>query len=78
MKTAISMPDSIFEAAEELSHRLGISRSELYAKAIAIYIKEHCNDSVTETLNKIYSEETSSVDPVIKNLQFSSIPKDEW
>ncbi|MBI2487372.1 MAG: ribbon-helix-helix domain-containing protein [Deltaproteobacteria bacterium] len=78
MKTAISIPDLIFEAAEELSHRLGISRSELYAKAISIYIKEHSNDGVTETLNKVYTEETSVVDPVIQNLQFSSVPKDQW
>jgi len=78
MKTAISIPDSIFESAEVLAHRLGISRSELYAKAVSTYIKGHRNDSVTEVLNKIYGEEISTLDSVIQNLQFISLTKDEW
>jgi len=38
MKIAISIPDPIFQAAEGLAHRLGISRSELYAEALAEYM----------------------------------------
>jgi metal-responsive CopG/Arc/MetJ family transcriptional regulator len=57
MKTAISIPDQTFDAAEQLVKRLGISRSELYSKAISSYIKEHRNDSVTEALNEIYADE---------------------
>jgi predicted DNA-binding protein len=34
MKTAISLPDEVFESAEQLAKRLGKSRSELYALAI--------------------------------------------
>jgi hypothetical protein len=34
MKTAISIPDAIFEQAEELAQKQGLSRSELYTKAI--------------------------------------------
>jgi metal-responsive CopG/Arc/MetJ family transcriptional regulator len=34
MKTAVSMPDSIFEAAEALAKRLRMSRSQLYTKAV--------------------------------------------
>ena len=36
------------------------------------------NDAIIEALNEIYGKETSSLDPVIQNLQFSSLPKDEW
>jgi len=78
MKTAISIPDSIFESAEVLAHRLGISRSELYAKAVSTYLKKHRNDRVTEALNKIYGEEISTLDSVIQDLQFISLTKDEW
>ncbi|HZX13599.1 MAG TPA: hypothetical protein VFF49_04290 [Thermodesulfobacteriota bacterium] len=78
MKTAISIPDSIFESAEVLAHRLGISRSELYAKAVSTYLKRHRNDRVTEALNKIYGEEISTLDSVIQDLQFISLTKDEW
>jgi len=48
MKTAISIPDPIFQAAEGLAHCLGISRSELYAKAVAEYMKSHKNKNVTK------------------------------
>ena len=35
MKTAISLPDELFAAAEKLAERLGVSRSQLYATALA-------------------------------------------
>ena len=78
MKTAISIPDSIFEAAENLARRLGISRSRLYASAVSEYIREHQNDRVTEELNEIYENESSYLDPTTKKLQYSSLEKDEW
>lgn len=78
MKTAISIPDQTFEAAEQLTKRLGISRSELYSKAISSYIKEHRNDSVTKALNEIYATEKSSLDKAAQFLQFTSISKDKW
>jgi hypothetical protein len=36
------------------------------------------DDPITEALNEIYGKETSSLDPIIQNLQFGSLPKDEW
>ncbi|HWP90940.1 MAG TPA: ribbon-helix-helix domain-containing protein [Thermodesulfobacteriota bacterium] len=78
MKTAISIPDPIFEAAEKLSQRLGISRSELYAKAISSYVQKHREEGITEALNKVYDKEESSLDPVIENLQFNSLKRNEW
>jgi metal-responsive CopG/Arc/MetJ family transcriptional regulator len=44
MKTAISLPDSIFEAAEKLAKRFGISRSQLYANAVTEYLRDHQKD----------------------------------
>lgn len=78
MKTAISIPDSIFKAAEKLAHRLGISRSELYANAVAEYIQEHRNEKVTKKLDEIYEKESSSLDSTLMALQRDSIFKDEW
>jgi len=78
MKTAISIPDSIFRAAEKLAHRLGMSRSELYAKAVAEYIQEHRNDKVTKKLDEIYEKESSTLDSTLMALQSDSILKDEW
>ncbi|MEN6475706.1 MAG: hypothetical protein ABFD81_16950 [Syntrophaceae bacterium] len=78
MKTAISIPDSVFEAAEKFANRVGVSRSQLYTKAVKEFLKEHQNDSVTTKLNEVYSEESSCLDLVGHNLQYSSLPKDEW
>ena len=78
MKTAISIPDSVFQAAEGLAHRLGISRSELYAKAVAEYMEVHKYQNVTEKLNEIYGEESSEVDEELYTMQAKSIPREEW
>ncbi len=69
MKTAISIPDSLYNAAEKLADRLGESRSELYSKAVSEYIKQHQNLKVTEKLNDVYDKNTSSHDPAIIIMQ---------
>jgi len=78
MKTAISIPDSVFEAAEKFARRVGVSRSQLYTKAVKEYLKDHRNESVTKKLDEIYSEESSCLDHATHDLQYSSLPKDEW
>lgn len=81
MKTAISIPDTIFEMAEKLANRLGISRSQLYTNAVSEYLREHRNEGVTEKLNEIYEKESSALDPVSHALQFTSLSclrDDEW
>ena len=78
MKTAISIPDPIFEAAEKVAKRLAISRSELYAKAVHAFIAAHQTDAVTRTLNEVYAAETSQVDPLVAKLQSLSIHHATW
>jgi metal-responsive CopG/Arc/MetJ family transcriptional regulator len=80
MKTAISIPDPVFEAAERLAERLGKSRSQLYTEAIGQYIEQHRSEGVTERLNAIYGTEPglSKLDPVLEALQWRSLPKEEW
>ena len=39
MKTAISIADDIFRAAEQVAKRKGFSRSELYARAVAAMVR---------------------------------------
>jgi hypothetical protein len=71
MKTAVSIPDRIFRAAEQLAARWGISRSELYAKAVDAMVKEHDDEIVTSRLNDVYGPEGegSSLDPALARLQ---------
>lgn len=78
MKTAISVPNPIFEAGEELAERLGLSRSELYTRALVAFLAEHEDEQVTAKLNEIYAEESSALDPVLAQLQALSIPPEEW
>ena len=82
MKTAVSIPDELFESAEGLARRLGMSRSELYAKALRDYLREHRGEGITERLDEVYgaeeSGEASDLDPVVARLQGLSLPEDEW
>ena len=78
MKTAISIPDDIFQSAEQLAHRLGVSRSELYVQALKRYLQEHHEDSVTEALNTIYGDLHAQLDPMLQRAQTRSLPKDDW
>jgi metal-responsive CopG/Arc/MetJ family transcriptional regulator len=60
MKTEISLPDNLFEAADELAKWLEISRNELYASAIEEYVGAHGDEAITKALNRIYQEEDSA------------------
>lgn len=56
MKTAISLPDDVFNEAEQLAQRLGKSRSQLYADALRQYLAVHDDDAITRSLNEIADE----------------------
>lgn len=53
MKTAISIPDPLFERAERMAKRLGKSRSQLYAEALTEYVARHDPDDITEAMNRV-------------------------
>jgi metal-responsive CopG/Arc/MetJ family transcriptional regulator len=78
MKTAISLPDPVFEEAESLAKQLGVSRSELYTKALKAYLQKYNHDRTLNKLNQIYSEESSEPDPVLTKMQFMSLPSEDW
>jgi hypothetical protein len=80
MKTAVSIPDRVFESAEKLAARLGVSRSQLYAKALASLVEKHREDIITAQLNEIYgpSGESSSLDREVAILQGHSLGREKW
>lgn len=77
MKTTISIPKPIFEEAEELAQRLGLSRSELYTTAVTQFLAQHRRDAITKRLNELYAEIDEPIDPVLSELQFLSLARDE-
>ena len=80
MKTAISIPDDVFEAAERTAKSLGVSRSELYATAVREFLERYRREGVTEKLNEVYGADPSSseVDQRLQALQLASLEKENW
>lgn len=80
MKTAVSIPDRVFESAEKLAARLGVSRSQLYAKALASLVERHREDLITSRLNEVYGPggEESSLDREASKLQIRSLTREKW
>jgi metal-responsive CopG/Arc/MetJ family transcriptional regulator len=78
MKTAVSVPDPIFHAAESLAKRIGISRSELFSRAVEAYIEAHKHYRVREALDEVHSGEPSSLDECLAQMQWASLPKEDW
>lgn len=78
MKTAISIPDPIFQAADSLANRLGVSRSEFYSKAIEAFIEQNKNRDVTARLNQVFASESNSLGDDDYNLQGQSLNREEW
>ena len=56
MKTAVSLPDELFRAAEKTAEQLGIPRSQLFAKALEEFISNHRKEHITERLDQVYDK----------------------
>lgn len=78
MKVAISLPDPVFRAAETLARKLGKSRSQLYAEAIADYVGARGATALTARLNSVYRQEKSDVDPALKYAQLERLSREAW
>ena len=78
MKTAISIPDKLFQAADQYAKNHGFSRSNLYAKAVEQFLEQHPTDHITKQLNEVYSDKSSKLDQTLSTMQFNSIEKETW
>lgn len=54
MKTAVSIPDDVFEKAERLARRVKRSRSEVFTAALREYVARHSPEEITEALNRAF------------------------
>lgn len=80
MKTAVSLPDALFEEAEHFRETAGLSRSELYAGALREFLVGRSDSSIREGLDAVYAEtaEGPAIDPVLWALQTTSLFEDDW
>lgn len=56
MKTAISVPDDLFDQVDRLARRSRRSRSEVYSAALREYVARHAPDEVTAGLDAVVAE----------------------
>jgi metal-responsive CopG/Arc/MetJ family transcriptional regulator len=77
MKTAISLPDPVFRSADRLAARLGISRSELYCRAVKDLLARHDESNVTDQLDAIYgaADAERGLDPVVAAMQSTTLAR---
>ena len=78
MKTAVSIPDEIFEKIERLARRAGRSRSEVFAAALAEYVARHAPDEVTEAMNRVCAEVGDQQDPFVIAAGRRVLENTEW
>jgi predicted transcriptional regulator len=78
MKTAISIPDDLFRAAERAARRLGLSRSQFYQRAVLQFLERQTEAHVSEALDQVYGSEPAPLDPVLDRMQRASLPREDW
>ncbi len=79
MKTAVSVPDDLFEAVEELARRSRRKRSEVYTAALREYVARHAPDEITESLNRVIADLGGDApDPFVDEAARQVFASTEW
>jgi hypothetical protein len=78
MKTAISLPDPLFEEAEATAKELGISRSMLIRTALEDFLSRRKASEITRRLNKSFTENPPGPDPFLDHLVLEGMKRTEW
>ena len=64
MKTAVSIPDELFERVERLAERVRRSRSEVYTAALREYVARHSPDEITDAMTRVCDKVGTAPDEV--------------
>ena len=78
MKTAVSIPDEVFEKVERLARRTRKSRSEVFSAALREYVARHAPDEVTESINQLCDRLGEQDDGFVQNAARRVLEKTEW
>lgn len=78
MKTAISVPDAIFEQAEKLARRMQKSRSQLYSDALREYVARNDPATVTAALDVLYEGEDPGPDTFVSESARRTLRSTDW
>jgi metal-responsive CopG/Arc/MetJ family transcriptional regulator len=78
MKTAVSIPDEVFESAERLARRRKRSRSRIYTDALREYLARHSPEAVTEAVNRACAEIGETQDAFVRTAADRILARTEW
>jgi metal-responsive CopG/Arc/MetJ family transcriptional regulator len=78
MKTAVSIPDDVFEGAERLARQTKKSRSRLFSDAVKEYVARHAPDDVTVAMDQVCAELGNSKDAFVSSAARRILERSEW
>ena len=78
MKTAVSIPDDVFQGAERLARRTKKSRSRLFTEAVQGYVARHAPEEVTEAMDRVCAELGSRKDAFVSSAVLRVLGQSEW
>ena len=78
MKTAISVPDEVFDRAERFARQAGRSRSELYSAAVREYVARHAPEDVTDAMSRVCADVDTSADSFVSTAARRALERCEW
>ena len=78
MKTAVSIPNELFEVAERLARRTRKSRSRLFSDALREYVARRSPDKITEVMDQALAEVGESIDPFVTAASRRRLEQSEW
>ena len=78
MKTAVSIPDEVFEKVERLVRRARRSRSEVFSAALREYVARHTPDEVTEALDRVCAQVNDQPDDFVSAAARRALERTEW
>ncbi|CAN5755777.1 hypothetical protein BH24ACI3_BH24ACI3_14170 [soil metagenome] len=80
MKTAISVPQDIFELSEKLAKKLKISRSAVFALGVKRLSEDEAvdEDELIARINAVCATTDTSLDPAVKRMQARTLQRNEW
>ncbi|MBF8291110.1 MAG: uncharacterized protein HW391_2078 [Chloroflexi bacterium] len=78
MKTAVSVPDDVFESADRLAQREHRSRSDVYSAALREYVARHSPDEITDAVDRVVEDVGRSPDLFVSAAGVRVLRDAEW
>ena len=78
MKTAVSIPDDVFERVERLARRSKKSRSRVFSEALREYVARHSPDEITAAMDRVIEDIGQASDEFVAHASRHILERSEW